>query len=170
MEIMRQNEVVAEFHEPSDAFAPDRPQWRAPSRASTTRLTHACVAAALGATLLVSLWLRPDPRGLGTHEQILIWPCNFHLLTAMPCPFCGMTTAFAHMARGQLHEAVMAQPMGALGFLVCLVALPVFVGAAISGKDLLGALSRLPLAKLSWVVVATLAAAWIFKLAMALQH
>jgi hypothetical protein len=74
------------------------------------------------------------------------------------------------MARGHLYEAVMAQPMGALGFLVCLVALPVFVGAAISGKDLLGALSRLPLGKLSWVVVATLAAAWIFKLAVALQH
>jgi hypothetical protein len=58
-------------------------------------------AAALG----LSFVLTPSPAGWGTHLQLHLAPCLFHLFTGLPCPFCGMTTAFAHMARGQVAAA-----------------------------------------------------------------
>ena len=33
-------------------------------------------------------------------------------MTGYPCPTCGMTTAFAHLVRGQLWRALWAQPAG----------------------------------------------------------
>lgn len=170
MKTASQTEIGSEPYEPHEAFAPERPKRRERNKALMVRIAHGAIAAGLIATLLLSLWLKPDPRGAGTHEQLLILPCNFYSLTGLPCPFCGMTTAFAHMARGQTLEALLAQPVGALGFVVCLLLLPVAVGAAISGKDAAGAVMRLPWGRLSWIIVGMLAAAWIFKLALTLTH
>ena len=170
MEMMSQAETGSGPHRPQDAFVPDRPDRRMQNRALMVRVAHVGVAAGLIVALLLSFWLKPDPRGVGTHEQLLVWPCNFHVLTGLPCPFCGMTTAFAFMARGQVREVLLAQPVGALGFVVCVLMLPVSIGAALSGKDVLGALARLPWDRLSWAIVAMLAIAWIFKLALTLAH
>ena len=132
------------------------------------RLGHACVALGLAAALLLALWLEPDPRGLGTHEQLLLRPCKFHLLTGLPCPSCGMTTAFAHMARGELREAFLAQPMGALGCIVCALLLPVAVWASIRGHNAVATALRLPWGKLSWAVLALAGGAWLFKIVVTL--
>ena len=137
---------------------------------SLIRLAHACVALGLAAVLLLSLWLKPDPRGLGTHEQLFLLPCNFHAMTGLPCPFCGMTTAFAHMARWQVREAFMAQPMGALGFIVCMLLLPVAIGAAITGRNAIAAAMKLPWVKISWVLAAMITASWLFKLVVVLSR
>lgn len=74
--------------------------------------------AALGAVGVIALAaiLVPDSRGLGTHEQLGLPPCMTMRLFGIPCPFCGMTTAFAHMAHGHLLEAFAVQPAGALAF------------------------------------------------------
>lgn len=71
---------------------------------------------ALGGVVLlgVALWLTPDPRGFGTHTQLGQPECGFLLVTKLPCPTCGMTTAFAHAVRGQWLRAIVAQPMGFL--------------------------------------------------------
>ncbi len=137
---------------------------------SLIRLSHAFIAVGLTAVLLLSLWLKPDPRGLGTHEQLFLFPCNFHAMTGLPCPFCGMTTAFAHMAHGQVREAFMAQPMGMLGFIVCVLLLPVAIGAALTGKNAIAAAMKLPWIKISWVLGAMLTASWIFKLIVVLSR
>jgi hypothetical protein len=136
----------------------------------TGRLAHAAVAVGLAATLMLAWFLTPDPRGVGTHEQLLLLPCNFYRLTELPCPFCGMTTAFAHMAHGQAVEALLVQPMGAAGFVVCLLALMVVTGAAVAGKDALSHFSRLLWnTRISWAIGALLAASWIFKIAVTLM-
>lgn len=66
----------------------------------------------------VALWLQPDPRGFGTHEQLGLLPCGFKKMTGLPCPTCCMTTTFALMIRGRVVEAVRAQPFGAFLFVM----------------------------------------------------
>ncbi|MBI3272105.1 MAG: DUF2752 domain-containing protein [Planctomycetes bacterium] len=70
--------------------------------------------------LAVAAWLKPDPRGFGTHEQLGLLPCGFLRATGLPCPTCGMTTSFACMVRGRFPESAAAQPFGA--FLCLMVA------------------------------------------------
>ena len=162
---MQQAEAGPRLRGMQEVHSQARPERRAENRALLIRLVHACVAAGLALALLLSFWLKPDPRGLGTHEQLLLLPCNFYLLTQLPCPFCGMTTAFAHMARGEVREALLAHPFGALSFVVCALLLPVALGAAISGKNALDAAkTKLPWKKLSWLITAMVVASWIFKL------
>jgi hypothetical protein len=134
------------------------------------RLIHGAVALGLLATLLLAFSLEPDPRGLGTHEQIFLLPCNFYAMTGLPCPFCGTTTAFAHMAHGHVWDACIAQPMGVIGFILCVLFLPFSVGAAISGRNLIDAVGRLPWGKLSWVLGGIILASWLFKLTMVMVH
>ncbi|MBU0637560.1 MAG: DUF2752 domain-containing protein [Planctomycetes bacterium] len=76
------------------------------------RLWAALVVLAGGAVLGTSAWLKPDERGYGTHEQLGGGPCGMLVTTGLPCPTCGMTTAFAHTVRGQWWRAFWAQPTG----------------------------------------------------------
>jgi hypothetical protein len=62
--------------------------------------------------LLLPVLLTPDPRGYGTHEQFFLHGCIFRRLTTLPCPFCGLTTSFAHIVRGNLADAVRCHPAG----------------------------------------------------------
>jgi hypothetical protein len=140
------------------------------NRRLAVRLAHACAAACIALVLLLSLCLKPDPRGLGTHEQLWLRPCNFHAQFGLPCPTCGMTTAFAHMARGQFADAFIAQPMGALAFVVCIILLPATLAASVSGANLLKIAARLPRKPLLWTLGALFLLAWIFKLALLLTH
>ena len=66
--------------------------------------------------LAIARALTPDPSGFGTHTQLGLPPCGFLRLTALPCPLCGLTTAFAHMARLQLTSALHAHVLGPLLF------------------------------------------------------
>jgi hypothetical protein len=134
------------------------------------RLMNACAAISIAFVLLLSFWLRPDPRGFGTHEQLLLHPCAFHEMTGLPCPSCGMTTAFAHMARWQIRDAFFAQPMGTLGFLGCILLLPLTVVATIYGLDLLRIGRRLPWKWIGWTFGLMFLLAWIFKLSVSLNR
>jgi len=119
---------------------------------------------ALGALALlgVAAALQPNPRGLGTHEQLGLRACGFHERTGYPCPTCGMTTAFAYAARGRLVEAFVVQPAGALLALGCLV-VAVFGGyAAGGGQAATHWLMRLSLAKLILVPAGVIMASWLW--------
>ena len=65
-------------------------------------------------------WLNPDARGFGTHQQLGLPPCMFEAYAHVPCPGCGLTTSFAHMAHGHLLQAFGAHLMGPFLFLLTL--------------------------------------------------
>ncbi len=74
---------------------------------------------ALGAlaVLIVARLLTPEAGGYGTHEHLLPLPCLFRWLTGLPCPFCGMTTAFALMADGRVVAAFNIHILGPAAYL-----------------------------------------------------
>lgn len=81
-----------------------------------TRILAGLAALAGLIVLAVAVRLTPDPRGFGTHRQLGVQPCGMLVTTGLPCPTCGMTTAFSYMVRGRLIRAFMSQPAGlALG-------------------------------------------------------
>ena len=69
----------------------------------------------------VALSLQPDPIGHGTHKQLGLGTCSILSWTGYPCPMCGMTTTFTHMALLQWWEALQTQPFGVALFLITLV-------------------------------------------------
>lgn len=97
-----------------------------------------CLIALVGVVLVavwaVACWLEPDPRGFGTHERLGFAPCSFRVWTGRPCPSCGMTTAFANLARGRVLEAAQANLAGVLIALVTLVVVPWCFVSARQGK------------------------------------
>jgi hypothetical protein len=68
--------------------------------------------AATWAVLLTAVRLHADTRGFGTHQQLGLPPCGFAAATGVPCPGCGLTTSFAHMAHGHFAAAFTAHLMG----------------------------------------------------------
>jgi hypothetical protein len=91
-------------------------------------------------------------------------PCLLRLVTGVPCPFCGMTTAATSLAAGEPAAALAANPFVLVlaGFTA---AMAVLIGARAFG------LARPPVRwspvgrRAAWAVVAVLAAAsWLFQL------
>lgn len=88
---------------------------RAPASATKgERAVCAVLATGALAVLGVALWLRPSPTGLGTHVALGLPPCGWVVGYDLPCPTCGMTTAFSLAARGSLWASFCVQPMGCL--------------------------------------------------------
>jgi Protein of unknown function (DUF2752) len=126
--------------------------WRPVSTAERLGLTGLAAAGASFAYPAVSA---------ATGLQVL---CPLRLLTGVPCPFCGMTTAATALAGGEPAAALAANP-----FVLVLVgftaAMAVLIGARALG--LAGPPARWPLARRrgAWAVAAVLAAAsWLFQL------
>ncbi len=112
--------------------------------------------------VLVAWWLTPDPRGLGTHEQLGLPPCTSQTWFHIPCPFCGMTTAFSLMAHGRVVEAIRAQPAGALMFAlgIPLTGAAAFLAVAGATPAGISAIVRKPF----WLIgLGVLVASWVYK-------
>jgi hypothetical protein len=122
------------------------------------------LAAATLALLLVAAWLRASADGHGTHEQLGLAPCAWTLRWNFPCPTCGMTTAFAHAADGDLAAAAATQPFGA--------ALAVFASVSFWGGLHAGLTGANPwrlvrpghATRTSIIVVSLFLAAWVYKM------
>jgi hypothetical protein len=69
-------------------------------------------------------WLTPSPDGVGTHEQLGLPPCGVLAWLGVPCPACGLTTSFAHLARFDLIAGLRAQPLGFPLFALTLALVP----------------------------------------------
>src|SRR5690606_19210446 len=82
------------------------------------RLAIATVPVFVFGVFAVAWGLEPDARGLGTHEQLKLLPCISVRAFDVPCPFCGMTTSFAHFADGDPAKAFWIQPAGAVFFVL----------------------------------------------------
>lgn len=82
----------------------------------STRIYQAIWALVFVGLVAVAFALRPDPNGHGTHTQLGLPPCPSVLMFRRPCPGCGMTTSYSHMARGQFVQAFRAHPFGPFSF------------------------------------------------------
>lgn len=98
------------------------------------RLLYTLAAVACAAPLVVSAFLHPDPRGAQTHVQLGLPPCPLYQFTGIPCPFCGMTTAFSLIAQGDVLHALSVQPVGCLVYFLCAVGSAWFLLCAAQGR------------------------------------
>ena len=110
----------------------------------------------LGFGLLVAMWLQPDGRGSGTHQQLGLPPCTFKFLLNIPCPSCGMTTSWALAVRGDWQSSIQANSGGFVLFLITAVSVPLLLATSIRG--------RLPWCGLRFLVPVLLASAFLLAL------
>ena len=128
------------------------------------RFLTAIVGVALLCLLAVALLLTPDSRGHGTHEQLGLPPCSLVVLFGIRCPTCGSTTAFVHVARGELIEAFAANVAGAL---LAMLSLPAGIWvclSAIRGRWLIIVPNGVAVAAVAVVFLVIAAVDWLFRL------
>lgn len=119
--------------------------------------------------LFIAARLTPDARGYGTHERITgTWPCGFVLTTGLPCPTCGMTTAFAHMMHGRPVTAFVTQPAGAAMCLATIVMTALGTYIAATGRGPRVDWERLGPVRLMLGLGGLLIGGWGFKIAYGL--
>jgi hypothetical protein len=84
--------------------------------------------------LATAIFLHPDGRNYGTHQQLGLPPCSFYCLFGVPCPTCGMTTAWAHLMHGGVLASLRTNAGGTLLALLAIAAAPWSLAAAIRGR------------------------------------
>jgi hypothetical protein len=112
------------------------------------------MAIGLGVVFYIALRLDPYENGkartMETHMQLGLPPCNFKLMTGLPCPSCGMTTSFALLVRGDLTNSLRANAVGTLLAVFCMTFIPWGLYSAIRGRSLfIVSLER----TVTWIVV-----------------
>jgi hypothetical protein len=121
-------------------------------------------ALALLAVLGLARWLRPDPKGFGTHTQLGLAPCAFRAVTGRPCPACGMTTSFAWFARGEWGQSWRANPAGSLLATTCVALIPWLLAASARGRPIGTRSLESPLITLAAATVALTVITWTVRL------
>jgi hypothetical protein len=113
-------------------------------------------ASALG-TLVAARTVKPALAGLGTHEQLGLPPCGLYALLSLPCPACGLTTAFAHLARLDLQASLQVHPLGLPLFLATVLCLPLSAWAWFKRMAVSSAIDALEAERWAlWLVLALL--------------
>jgi len=133
----------------------DHPLW--------SRLYAAGLLAATVALLAVAWSLKPDRHHMGTHEQLGLPPCGFVAMTGYPCPTCGMTTAFAHVVRGQLVAAFYAQPAGTVLAIGTVLLMILSLVALVTARRPTLNWDRIDPLRLVWLCAVFLVLSWGFK-------
>jgi hypothetical protein len=123
------------------------------------------VALGASAPLWIGAGLRPAVEGVGTHQQLGLPACGWIVGMGLPCPSCGMTTAFSFAARGDLAGAFAAQPMGALLAVLAAMVAVVAAWTALSGSRSWEVIWSLMDRRIGWALAALLGLAWVYKLA-----
>ena len=113
---------------------------------------------------LLGLWMDPDPRGFGTHEQLGLAPCRTMEWIGIPCPGCGVTTSVSLFWHGELWASFVNQPFGwLLAALVPLLAVGAII-AHIQGRDLYASALSVPIGRVLLSLTGLMLAAWIYKI------
>lgn len=109
--------------EPAEGLLSQPISWfRGLSGAAQDRLVGLALALPSGGVLGTALWLDADPAGVGTHRQLGLGGCTILTNFGVPCPMCGMTTTFTHLAHLQVVDGVLNQPFGLVLFTSTVVA------------------------------------------------
>lgn len=132
----------------------------------TGRLYAAGVFIAVAALFAVAYGLHPDGIYHGAHQQLGLPPCGFVVMTGLPCPTCGMTTAFAYTIHGQWLRAVVAQPAGFAAALVCLAIGLLAAWATITARRPSINWYRINPTHVVWVCCGLFVAAWGVKIVL----
>jgi hypothetical protein len=146
--------------ESADATVPDpSPPGRGTFGRQNPQLVgwHRALLIGTGALLVLVLitarWLTPDASGIGTHRQLGFGECGFARWAGVPCPSCGMTTAWAHVVRGEWMLAARCNLGGALAGITALWAGPWMLVSGIRGRWWIGQPA-------AWIVVALASATY----------
>jgi hypothetical protein len=114
--------------------------------------------------LAIAHHLEPAASGVGTHVQLGLPPCGFLAATGLPCPACGLTTAFAHMVRLNLLDAAHVHPVGVALFMVVVAFLVACGLAAARGWPLEDTLKRLRLERVAAIICLAAVLSWFARL------
>jgi hypothetical protein len=123
------------------------------------------VALAASSVLAIARALEPHADGLGTHRALGIAPCMFLTWFELPCPTCGMTTAFAHLARGQLFASLRAHPLGLPLFALTALTPVLALRHALRGDSLAHVVERHRLDHVALGLALVLVATWFARVA-----
>lgn len=111
------------------------PPVREYSPVFAVRMWSLFIVLVCGVILGLGLWMKPSPKGIGTHAEALgVPPCTVYHVTGYPCPTCGCTTAVALVAHGRVFKAVLTQPFGAAFGLSALTLLLLALVGLVTGK------------------------------------
>ncbi|MDP6986849.1 MAG: DUF2752 domain-containing protein [Phycisphaerales bacterium] len=131
------------------------------------RLVAAVLGVAAASPLVVAATLVPSATGTGTHQALGLPACGWQTVMQVPCPSCGMTTAFAHAANAEFGNALYAQPAGLLLSLLAAMVVLGSVFAALTGAPMQRLVSMFVQPQVVWVGLGILLLGWLFKLAQA---
>lgn len=132
----------------------------------TDKSVAVTLLAAACSVLAVALWLKPAAIGYGTHTQLGLPPCNFLLITHLPCPSCGLTTCFAYAVRFQFWKALLANPFGLLAFFATVSVIPASIFLLWRRISFRRITESAHFTKAVYLGTACYFASWIFKLTM----
>jgi len=76
------------------------------------RVGHGLIVIAVVLLIGLGLYLKPDPLGHGTHQQLGLPPCSISFFTGRPCPSCGLTTSVSAWLHGNWRLGWRANPFG----------------------------------------------------------
>jgi hypothetical protein len=141
----------------------DRQPGIAPLLGWPKRCALLVAAAGLAGLLVLARRLDPDPRGFGTHTQIGLRECAYLTATGRMCPTCGMTTAFAWLARGRIDRAWQANPAGCVIALFCVPLAAWLAASSVANKPVAFRTLERPLASILVAAVALAVASWFIR-------
>jgi hypothetical protein len=136
----------------------------APRAGVGERLCWTALGCANAGVLAIARRVAPDASGLGTHVQLGLPACGFLASTGLPCPSCGLTTAFAHMVRLNPWDAARVHPVGVPLFMVVVVAALTCGIAAALAWPLEDTLKRLRLGRVAAIICLAAVLSWFARL------
>jgi hypothetical protein len=131
------------------------------------RFVAAAIAVGASGGLLVVAWLLPPAsRGFGTHQALGLPACSWPARFGVPCPSCGMTTAFALASKGRIVESFTTQPMGCVLAIAAGMTFVAAIWTLATGRTVWPVYERLLGARLAWFAGIAALLAWGYKTAL----
>ncbi len=128
------------------------------------RLIAVIVVLATATVLGIAAYLEPSPEGIGTHTKLNMPECGWMVTMDLPCMTCGMTTAFAHAANGNLLASFATQPLGAVLAVVTAMMFLVSSYVTVTGSQVGSVFGRLWGRRAGWILALVATAAWVYKI------